>query len=88
MYILIEYSDNYSKTIGNLWKYCRDDPNHNLTNSESFKSKIKLTGNIAAAGAGNKEDVEKMVPLKYLCNFSRTLEMLLSICEVNHILAW
>ena len=24
MYILIEYSDNYSKTSGNLWKHCKD----------------------------------------------------------------
>ena len=24
MYNLIEYSDNYSKTSGILWKYCRD----------------------------------------------------------------
>ena len=26
MYNLIEYSDNYSKTSGNLWQYCRDIP--------------------------------------------------------------
>ena len=25
MYNLIEYSDNYSKTSGNLWQYCRDE---------------------------------------------------------------
>ena len=25
-YKLIEYSDNYSKTSGILWKYCRDEP--------------------------------------------------------------
>ena len=29
-----------------------------------------------------------MVPLKYLSNFWRTLEMPLSNCEVNIILAW
>ena len=23
MYILIEYSDNYSKTCGSLWEYCK-----------------------------------------------------------------
>ena len=39
MYNLIEYSDNYSKTSGSLWQYYRDQPNDNLTNSESFKSK-------------------------------------------------
>ena len=41
MYNLIEYSDNYSKTSGSLWQYYKDDPNDNITQSESFKSKIK-----------------------------------------------
>ena len=40
MYNLIEYSDNYSKTSGSLWQYYKDDPNDNLTDTESFKSKI------------------------------------------------
>ena len=26
MYILIEYSDNYSKTSESLWQYCKDIP--------------------------------------------------------------
>ena len=26
MYNLIEYSDNYSKTSGSLWKYCKEIP--------------------------------------------------------------
>ena len=26
MYNLIEYSDNYSKTSGTLWQYCKDIP--------------------------------------------------------------
>ena len=25
-YNLIEFSDNYSKTSGILWQYCRDEP--------------------------------------------------------------
>ena len=29
MYNLIEYSDNYSKTSGGLWKYCKDIPTVN-----------------------------------------------------------
>ena len=41
MYNLIEYSDNYSKTSGSLWQYYKDEPNNNLVDSESFKSKIK-----------------------------------------------
>ena len=37
MYNLIEYSHNYSKTSGSLWKYHKDEPNDTLANSESFK---------------------------------------------------
>ena len=59
---LIEYSDNYSKTSGSLWQYYKDDPNDNITQSELFKSKIKITGETPAAG--NTEDVEIIVPLK------------------------
>ena len=33
MYILIEYSDNYSKTSGRLWQYYKDDPKDNIENS-------------------------------------------------------
>ena len=48
MYNLIEYSDNYSKTSGSLWQYYKDDPNDNIIQSESFKSKIKITGKTPA----------------------------------------
>ena len=67
IYNLIEYSHNYSKTSGCLWQYCRDEPNNILANSESFKSKVKITGNTPADG--NKKDVEIIAPLKYLSNF-------------------
>ena len=50
MYNLIEYSNNYAKTSGRLWKYYRDKPNDNLKDSESFKSKMKITEKTAAAG--------------------------------------
>ena len=84
MYNLIEYSDNYVKTSGSLWQYYRDEPNDNLANSESFKFKLKITGKTPAND--NEKDVEIMVPLKYLSNFWRTLEMPLINCEVNLIL--
>ena len=86
MYNLIEYSDNYAKTSGSLWQYYRDEPNDDLEKSESFKSKIKITGE--TPNNGNEKDVEKMVPLKYLSNFWKTLEMPLINCEINLILTW
>ena len=86
MYNLIEYSDNYSKTSGSLWQYYKDDPNDNLTDSESFKSKVKIAGN--TPNNGNTKNVEIIVPLKYLSNFWRKLEMPLINCTVNLILTW
>ena len=86
IYNLIEYSDNYAKTSRSLLQYYRDERSDNLENSESFKSKIKITGKTPAAGNG--KDVEIMVPLKYLSNFWGTLEMPLINCEINLILTW
>ena len=60
---LIEYSDNYSKTSGSLWQCYKDEPNDNLADSESFKSKAKITGKTTANG--NTKNVEIIVPLKY-----------------------
>ena len=84
MHNLIEYSDNYAKTTGSLWQYFRYEPDDDIENSESFKSKIKITGK--SPDNGNEKNVEIMVPLKYLSNFWRTLEMPLINCEVNLIL--
>ena len=81
IYNLIEYNDNYSKTSGSLWQYYKDDPKDNITQSESFKSKIKVTGKTPTAG--NTKDVEIIVPLKYLNNFWSTLKMPLINCELN-----
>ena len=86
MYNLIEYSDNYAKTTGSLWQYFRDDPKDNLADSESFKSKIKITGK--TPDNNNVKNVEIIVPLKYLSNFWRTLEMPLINCEFNLSLTW
>ena len=68
MYNLIEYSDNHSKTSETLWQYYKDDPNNNLTDSESFKYKVKNTGKTPADG--NTKDVEIIVLLKHLSNFN------------------
>ena len=59
-YNLIEYSDNYSKTSGSLWQYYRDVPNANITDSESFKSKTKVTG--CTPNNRNTKDLEIALP--------------------------
>ena len=86
MYNLIEYSDDYSETSGILWQYYKDVPIDNLTDSESFKSKLKITRNTPADD--NTKGIEIIVSLNYLNNFWRTLEMPLFNCEVNLILTW
>ena len=95
MYNLIEYSDNYAKTTGSLWQYCKDIPAKYINNeiivfdvnnlTDSFNFKVKITGR---TGNNGRKDVEIMVPLKYLSNFWRTLEMPLINCEVKLILTW
>ena len=50
-----------------------------------FKLKQKITGK--AVNNGTK-DVKIMLPLKYLSNFWRTLEIPLTNCEFNLILTW
>ena len=96
MYNLIEYSDNYSKTSRSLWQYFKDIPavNNNgdivdfngANATDSFNFKAKITGQTNDDGEIN--NVEIMVPLKYLSNFWRTLEMPLINCEVELILNW
>ena len=86
MYNLIEYSDNYSKTFGSLWQYYKDDPHDNITQSESFKSKIIITRKTPVDV--NTKDFEIIVPLKYFSNSWITLAMQLINREVNLILIW
>ena len=86
MYNLIEYSDNYSKTSGNLWQYYVDMSAATVPNSESFKSKIRIKRETPASG--NVKDVKISVPLKYLSDFWRSLEVPLINCEINLILTW
>ena len=83
MYNLIEYSENYSKTSGTLYQYARDVPANPITDSTSFTEKSSVLGNTAADGT---KQVEIVVPLKYLSNFWRTLEMPLINCDVNLML--
>ena len=96
MYKLIEFTDNYSKTSGNLWQYCKeisavDNDCHivdfNGANAtDLFNFKTKITGQ--TDDDGRIDDIEIMVSLKYLSNFWRTLEMPLINCEVELILTW
>ena len=90
MYNLIEYSDNYSDNSRSLWQFKRDeidgdndltvDGNHIPYNSSSFKYKSSLIT--------NRNGVKIAVPLKYLSNFWRSLEMSLINCKVKFSWTW
>ena len=88
MYNLIEYSDNYSDT--SLWQFKRDEievdvnltvnAQHIPNNSSSFKHKSSFIT--------NRNGVKIAVPLKYLSNFWRSLEMPLINCKTELSLKW
>ena len=99
MYNLLEYSKNYRKTIGSLYNYYRDELTNNNNNFANryvvnlntfkYKNKIGNTYNVDAAAASydaNKngtQEVEIAIPLKYLGNFWRALNMPLISCDVS-----
>ena len=95
MYNLIEYSDNYQDSSATLYQYKRDEPPeanaiNDLTNdtSSSFKYKVELLGNPVLDGNIAKRSVKVVVPLKYLSNFFRSLEMPLINCKIKLSLTW
>ena len=67
MYNLIEYSDNYSDSLGSLWGFKRDEVTNNAdmnndNNAPSFKYKASVIDNTEAFGT--KNGVKIAVPLK------------------------
>ena len=95
MYNLIEYSDNYSDASGSLWHFNRDEqPKENngrlsdlsADNSSSFKYKSNLIDTLPNGGI--KNGVKIAVPLKYLNNFWRSLELSLINCKIELSLTW
>ena len=71
--------------------------NINVVNSNTFKYKNKITGNtytVDAAAQGydvnknGKQEIELAIPLKYLSNFWRALNIPLISCEVSLELKW
>ena len=98
MYNLLEYSKNYEKTSGSLFNYYKDEPkehtigdgdnaiNISIRNSESFDYKTKIVESLAA-GELEKDDVAIAIPLKYLGNFWRSLDIPLINCDITLVLS-
>ena len=85
IYHLTEYSDNYSDTSGRLWQFKIDEQDMNngkpvtTADSSSFKYKSNFLTNLDADANGVLRTVKIAVPLKYLRNFWRSLEMSLIV---------
>ena len=95
MYNLIEYSDNYQDSSATLYQDKRDEPPevnaiNDLTTDTSgyFKYKVSVLGNPVVANNIAKINVKVVVPLKYLSNFFRSLEMHLINCKIKLNLTW
>ena len=100
MYDLLEYSQNYSMTSGGLWNYYRDEIDNlddNASDGQLFEYKTKIVGN-RLERPGNERDanrppvltlhVEVTIPLKYLSNFWKSLDLPLINCEKELDLSW
>ena len=96
MYNLLEYSDNYADSSGYLYHSKRPfnespmNDNNNplnvaLDNSVSFECKASLLGKATDADDDDRllKNAKIVVPLKYLSNFFRSLEMPLTSCEIH-----
>ena len=76
------------KTTGRLWNYYRDELSNPLSsNSESFKYKTSIIGK-TPENNNLLMNVKLVIPLKYLSNFWRSLNIPLINCEVELILTW
>ena len=95
MYNLIEYSDNYQDSSATLYQYKRDEPPEanaindlTVNNLSFFKYKVSLLGDPVLDGNITKRSVKVVIPLKYLNNFLRSLEMPLINCKIKLNLTW
>ena len=61
--------------------------NISIRNSKSFDYKTEIIGSLDAV-KDEKEDVTIAIPLKYLGNFWRSLDISLINCEITLILSW
>ena len=81
MHNLIEHSNNYLKTSGSLWQYCKNEPFitddgvvidiPDDPDSASLKYKQKITGQ---TGNDRTKDAQIMIPVKYLSCFGELLK--------------
>ena len=88
MYNLLEDSKNCRKTTGILWSYYKDETSNPLSsNSESFKYKTSTVGK-TPENNDSLTNAKLVIPLIYLSNFWRSLNIPLINCDIELILTW
>ena len=88
MYNLIEYSDNYSDTSGSLWGFKKDEIDNNAGVTNDNNAPHLNTKQVLLLILKKWNRVKIAVPLKYLSNFWRSLEIPLINCKVEFPLKW
>ena len=101
MYDLLEYRHNFSMTSGSLWNYYRDkmnddangnnDDNYRIHNRKTVTSKfLEFKTKIieSTIGDDNTLGAKAVVPLRYLSNLWRSLNLSLINCEIELDLSW
>ena len=95
---MLEYGKNYEKLSGSLFNYYRDEPNEvaiagtggainiSIRNSKSFDYKGKILGKLDDHVLEKEATIA--IPLKYLGDFWRSLDIPLINCEITLILPW
>ena len=92
---LLKYSDNYSMISESLWNYYRDEINDDAIENDNADNNINKSKTITSKAfeyktktiektlnGNNTLHTEFVVPLKYLNNFSRYLDLPLINCEI------
>ena len=89
MYNLLEYSDNYQNSTGSLDQFKRDEPSDDNANvGDATSSLVYKSELIKGTDNNNVNNVKLVVPLKYVSNFFRLLEVPLVNCKIDLELAW
>ena len=89
MYNLLEYSDNYQNSTGSFYQFKRDEPQDNNTNvGKNTTSLVYKSRLIKGTDNNNVNNVKLVVPLKYVSNFFRSLELPLVNCKIDLELTW
>ena len=79
-----------------MWNYYKDEQNsgingsinYSVMSSRSFDYKANFIEGGVTQNNLTKEDIKIVVPLKYMSNFGRILNIPLINCETELILAW